>query len=152
MLPTGDMFENISQFVDWFLQPLTTPTKNISWFVDWFLRLFTTSYSSYIPDTTDILNRLRRLPVLPRGTLLVTLGVSSLYTYIPHKEGTTACEEFLNLQDYLVPSTADPCHLIRLILTKNYFSFNGNCYSETCIRRLSLGPDQVAVIRGVACL
>ena len=33
------------------------------------------------------LNRLRRLPPLPPGTLMVTLDVSSLYTNIPHDEG-----------------------------------------------------------------
>ena len=108
----------------------SAPTENISRFVDWFLQLFTTSLPSYIRDTTDFLNRLRRLPVLPPGTLLVTLDVSSLYTNIPYEEGITACKEFLNLRDHLIPSTADLCDLIRLILTMNSFSFNSNYYRQ----------------------
>ena len=108
----------------------SAPTENISRFVDWFLQPFTTVLPSYIRDTTDFINRLRRLPLLPPGTLLVTLDVSSLYTNIPHEEGITACEKFLNLRDHLVPSTADLCHLIRLILTMNSFSFNGNYYLQ----------------------
>ena len=42
--------------------------------------------------------------------------ITSLYTNIPHEEVITACEDFLNLWDLSVPSTADLCHLIQLIL------------------------------------
>ena len=65
------------------------------------------------------------------GTLLVTPDVSSLYTNIPHNEHRRAYKEFLNLRDHLVLSNADLCHLIRLILTMNSFSLNGNCYLQT---------------------
>ena len=105
-------------------------TENISWFMDWFLQPFATSLLSYIQDTTDFLNRLSRLPLLPSGTLLVTLNVSSLYTNIPHEEGITVCQEFLNLQDHLVLFTADLCHLLWFISTMISFSFNGNCYRQ----------------------
>ena len=108
----------------------SAPTENISGFVDWFLQQFTTFLPSYIQDTTDYINRLKRLPLLPPGTLLVIRDVSSLYTNIPHEEGIAVCEEFLNMQDHLVPSTANICHLIRLILTMNSFSFNGNYYLQ----------------------
>ena len=47
-----------------------------------------------------------------------------------HEEGITACEEFLNMRDHLVPSTADLRHFIWLILTKISFSFNGNYYLQ----------------------
>ena len=70
------------------------------------------------------------LQVLPPGTLLVALDVSSLYSNITHEESVTACKEFMNLQDHLVPSTADLCHLIRLVLTMNSYSFNGNYYRQ----------------------
>ena len=90
----------------------STPTKNISRFADWFLQPFTASLPTNIRDTTDFINRPRKLPLLPPGTLLVTLDVSSLYTNISHEEGITACKEFLNLQDHVIPSTSDLCHLI----------------------------------------
>ena len=98
--------------------------------MDWFLQPFTTTLPSYIRDMTTSINRLRRLPLLLPETLLVKLDVASLYTNIPHEEGITACKKFLDLQDPLVPSTADLCHLVRLILTMNSFSFNGNYYLQ----------------------
>ena len=109
------------------------PMEKISRFVDWFLQLFTTFLESYIQGTStaDFINRLRKLPLLPPGTLLVTLDVSSLDTNIPHKEGITAFKEFLNLWDHLIPSTADLCNLVGLILTMHSFPFNGNYYLQT---------------------
>ena len=106
------------------------PTESISRFVDCFLQPLATSLPSYIRDTTDFINRLRRLPPLPPGTLMVTLDVSSLYTNIPHEEGIKTCEEFLNQRELLVPSTADLCHLVRLLLTMNCFLFNKNHYLQ----------------------
>ena len=73
-----------------------SPTENISRFVDHFLQPLTRDLPSYIRDTTDFLQKLRELPALSSESLLVTLDVSSLYTNIPHDEGINACEEFLN--------------------------------------------------------
>ena len=106
------------------------PTENISRFVDFFLQPRVAEIPSYIRDTTDFINKLRRLPILPIGTLLVTLDVSSLYTNIPHEEGITACEEALNLRESLIPPTADVCQLIRFILSMNAFNFNNKYYLQ----------------------
>ena len=62
--------------------------------------------------------------MLPPGSFLVTLDVSSLCTNIPHDEGIVACEEALNSRESPVPLTDDLCHLIRLILLLNSFTFN----------------------------
>ena len=105
-------------------------TENISQFVDWFLQPFATSLPSHVQDSTDFITRHKRLPLLPPGTLLVTLDVSSLHTNIPHEEGITACAKFLNMQDHLVPSTADLCRLIQLILTLNSLSLSSNYYLQ----------------------
>ena len=62
------------------------------------------AWPSYIWDTRDFINKLRRVPQLPPGCLLVTLDVSSLYTNIPHEQGIiTACEEFLYCQEKQEP-------------------------------------------------
>ena len=71
-------------------------TENISRFTDFCLRPSVIQLPSYIWDTTDFINKLQRLPRLLPGCLLLTLDVSSLGTNIPHEEGITACEEFLN--------------------------------------------------------
>ena len=91
------------------------PTENISRFVDFFLQPNVVHLQSYIRDTTDFINKLRRLPILPQDCLLVTLDVSSLYTNIPHEEGIKACEEFLNQWESQVPPTVDHSQLIQLV-------------------------------------
>ena len=82
-----------------------SPTENISCFVDYFLQPITRALPSYIRDTTDFLQKLRELPALPPESFLVTLDVSSLYTNTPHNEGINACKEFLTLglTNYLPP-------------------------------------------------
>ena len=106
------------------------PTEKISSFVDHFLQPLVTKLPSHIRDTTDFLNKLQRMPMLPPGSLLVTLDVSSLYTNIPHNEGIVACKEALNSRESSAPPTANLCHLIRLILSLNAFVFNQQYYLQ----------------------
>ena len=105
-------------------------TENISRFSDFFLQPSVTQIPSHIRDTTDFINKLRRLPPLPPGCLLVTLDISALYTNIPHEEGIAACEEFLNCQEKQEPPTTDVCQPIQLVLTKNSFIFNETNYLQ----------------------
>ena len=93
------------------------PTE-ISHFVDYHLRPHVQQLPSYLKDTTDFLCKLRAMPELPPGTLLLALDVTSLYTNIPHKDGITACEEALLTRTLQEPPTADLVQLIRFILTK----------------------------------
>ena len=67
---------------------------------------------------------------MPPGSHLVTLDVSLLYTNNPHKEGITACEEFLNRREKQEPPTIDLCQLILLVPTKNPFIFNKKIYLQ----------------------
>ena len=103
---------------------------NISCFVDLFGQPGVFQLPSYNRDTTDFINKLRRLPILPPGSLQVTLDVSSLYTNILHDEGIEACEEYLNSRESQAPPTADICHLIQLILSMNLFVFNEKYYLQ----------------------
>ena len=102
-----------------------SPTEDISRFVDHFLQPLTRALPSYIQDTTDFLQKLQELPILPPESLLVTLDVPSLYTNTPHDEGVNACEEFLNTRTDQSPPSKDLCQLIQLILESNAFIFNG---------------------------
>ena len=68
--------------------------------------------------------KLRNMPDLPPGALLVTFDVTSLYTNIPHEDGITACERALQTRTVQEPPTADLVQLIRYILTKNSFTFS----------------------------
>ena len=90
-------------------------------------QLYTILYSG----TTHFLNKLHELPPLTSGSLLVILDVCLLYyTNIPHDEGIRACEEALDSRiDQSLP-TKDICHLIKLILTTNAFTFNDAFYLQ----------------------
>ena len=68
--------------------------------------------------------------VLPNNALLVILDVASLCTNIPHQESIIACEEALNSRDNLSPPTDNHCHLIKLILSTNVFTFNKEYYLQ----------------------
>ena len=106
-------------------------TEGISHFVDYCLAPLVKEIPSYIKDTTDFLNKLRKIEHLPPRTLLVTLDVKSLYTNIPHSEGMEACRAALNTRQVLKPPTEDLVHLIELILTKNNFVFEDVHYLQT---------------------
>ena len=107
-----------------------TATENISRYVDYFLQHLAAQVPSYIKNTTSFLNKIQDLPRLPPGYLLVTLDVTSLCTNIPHDEGISACMNALNTRPSQHPPTSDICQLIELILTRNNFIFNEENYLQ----------------------
>ena len=72
------------------------PTERISQFVDYYINPLVSTLDSHIKDTTDFLNKLSNLGNLPNNAILVTLDVSSLYTNIPHNQEIDACRHFLD--------------------------------------------------------
>ena len=103
------------------------PTEKISVFVDYHLRPLATGLDSYVQDNMDFLrhiDNINRSNIITPDTLLVTMDVSSLYTNIPHKDGTDACRHYLDTRQDQTPSTSFLCKLITLILTLNNFVFN----------------------------
>ena len=53
-----------------------------------------------------------------------------MYTNIPHDEGIDACRVALNLRTNQQPPTEDLAQLMKLILTKNYFTFDGKHFLQ----------------------
>ena len=106
--------ERISQFVDYFLQPLVSTTK------------------SYVKDTTDFINKIESLPQASPHTILATIDVSSLYTNIPNTEGITACKSFLTKHrpGENTPHNNSIAQLLEYVLTKNNFDFNAKHYLQ----------------------
>ena len=100
-------------------------TENISAFVDHWLQPFVQKLSSHIKDTNEFVKLIENTKV-PTNCLLVSIDVSSLYTNIPHSEGKAAA------MDYLSTNTSDPVQpepevigeLISLVLENNVFEFN----------------------------
>ena len=106
-------------------------TEHLSGYIDTLLQPLMCFIPSFIQDTTDFLNKLSSLPILPDGTLMVTMDVTSLYTNIPHDEGTTACHNLLRcLQPTEIP-IEDTALLIDFVLKHNHFEFNDRHYLQT---------------------
>jgi len=58
------------------------------------------------------------------------MDVTPLYKDIPHKDGIQASSDFLDRQTNPTNKTTRFCDLIRLTLTNNTLTFNGQLYRE----------------------
>ena len=107
-------------------------TENISAFVDHWLQPFVNKLSSHIKDTNEFIKLIENTKV-PTNCLLVSIDVSSLYTNIPHSEGKAAAVDYLstNTSDPVQPEPEVIGELISLVLENNVFEFNDKHYLQT---------------------
>lgn len=115
------------------------PTSKINELVDKYLFIAEKNIPFLLQDTTAYLLLLDKYKKVSPGTLLVTMDVTSLYTNIPHIEGTDwVCdfyEETLSCwAEYcsvLQPVNKNMLHeLILFILMNCTFDFNGHKYTQ----------------------
>ena len=102
------------------------PTEKLSSFVDKILQPIAQQQESYLKDTTHFINFLEKTKV-PEDTILVSMDATSLYTNIPQEEGIhIVCKAY---DAFYKTEPPIPTHLLqralRLILTENFFQFNG---------------------------
>ena len=88
----GTAIENLSAFTEFYLQPLAHELP------------------SFIKDTTDLLNTctiedLNRNGPFPKGTLLVSWDVASMFPNIENQLGLTAVRKAPNARENQLPST-----------------------------------------------
>ena len=111
------------------ISAIGSPTEKISEFLDFFLQPLLMSIPSYIKDTGHFLHILQQLGPLPQGTLLVTYDVTSLYTNIPPAEAERAVARMLiqARPHARSPSNQLLLKLLRHVFQGNIFSFcDGN--------------------------
>ncbi len=110
----------------------SSPTERISQLCDIELRPLVLLMLSYIKDTTHFLNRLGSLGPQPPGTILVVLDVEALYPSIPIEDGLLQAGKRIHKyrDQYKKPSTSALIKLMRLVLEKNNFQFNGVNYLQ----------------------
>ena len=110
-------------------------TVRISEFVDNYLKPIAQQSSSYVKDTTALLNKLRNFTISPNTTanhfrILVTMDVTSLYPNIDHEEGTEACYD--RLRRHKIPSLL--CNFLRrliyLVLKCNTLRFGSRFFHQ----------------------
>ena len=100
-------------------------TENISKFVDHWLQPIVKQLPSYIKDTNTFANLIIQTPV-PTDCKLVSIDVSSLYTNIPHHDGieTALCSLYEHKdQNPLRPPIQILRELMSIVLKNNIFEF-----------------------------
>ena len=75
-------------------------TENMSAYVDKILQHFLPKISSYIQNTTQILNSLSKTKSVPHNTVIVSMDVKALHSSFPHSDGMKECENFLKKMDF----------------------------------------------------
>ena len=106
-------------------------TTKLSKYVDHYIQPLAKEIKSYIRDTTDLLNKINYIKIIPQDAILVTMDVRSLYSNIKHNEGLSALGEYLNKRTTKNPPTEVITTLMQHILTLNNFNFNGRHFIQT---------------------
>ena len=92
---------------------------------------------SYVKDTNDFPQKLANVGDLPQDAILCTIDVVGLYPSIPHDEGLEALRTALNSREIQSVSTDTLVELADLVLTNNFFEFNGDFFKQ--IRGTAIG-------------
>ena len=72
-----------------------TPTEKASEFLDFYLKLLMQNGWSYIQDSGDFIDKMKRIGKIPEESFLVTADVAGLYPSIPRNEGIAALKQKL---------------------------------------------------------
>ena len=79
------------------------PTERMSTFLDRLIQSISQKQDWYVKDKTDFLNFIKSAK-LPKNTFLVSMGITSLYTNLPHEGGVnTVCYAYEDF--FLCPYT-----------------------------------------------
>ena len=110
---------------------MVVPQKKISQFVDYFIGPHVPLSQSFLRDSTHLVNILNEFTLQP-GMLLCTLGITSLYTNIPHDEGIQSIKEILAISrtPNNLPHNSYIIELLEVVLTNDHFEFNGTYYHQ----------------------
>ena len=106
-----------------------TATEQVSEFLDYYIQPLVDLIPSVIKDTNDFLRRLRGLSYIPEAALICTIDVVGLYPHIPHCEGLEALKKAIDRGNVNIP-TEHLIDLAKLILQNNYFEFNEKIYCQ----------------------
>ena len=106
-------------------------TENISEFLDYHINPLVSHGRSYTKDTNHFLLKLCQIGRVPEGALLCTVDVMALYPSILHEEGLEAIREALDRRVNPSVATDTLVELASLVLDNNYFEFDNKFYRQT---------------------
>ena len=104
-------------------------TENISALVDFHPRKIVPRIPSYVKNAIHFINITKNIQLDPQE-ILVTIDVSSLYTNIPHTEGTAAINKIMQETGTETLLKILISNLTYLVFTKIYFNFNDQLYEK----------------------
>ena len=109
----GSLTENMSAFVDYFLQPLVT------------------NLPSYTRDSMEFIKMIKSIQKIEEAHILVTMDIESLYTNVPFEGGLQAAKMFLDQRSDCNPTTDCLLGLTMEVLKSNFFLFGNSFYLQT---------------------
>ena len=123
-------------------------TTKISKYIDNQLQPHVKEFKSYVKDSTDFIWKINSMEKIPDNSILVTMDVRSLYTYIPNKEGIEAVEKTLKRKNI---GTRIISTFLRLVLTLNNFVFNSQNYLQIkgCAMGTKCAPSYTNIFMGM---
>ena len=107
-----------------------TPTERVSEFLDHHLKPVMQSGKSYIKDSGDFLNKIKRLGKIPEGAFLVSVDVVGLYPSIPHLEGLEALRKRLEKRVHAEIPTDKLVDMAKFVLENNIFEFDSRTFQQ----------------------
>ena len=75
------------------------PTEKVSEFLDNHLQPIMRKGLTYIEDSGDLVNKIRRVGSIPNNAILLTADVRALYPSIPHDAGLKTLREVLDKRE-----------------------------------------------------
>ena len=98
--------------------------ENASEFLDYRLKPVIQKWKSYIKDSGDFINKIKKLKNIPDGTILVTADVVGLYPSTPYEAGLRALNEALENRESKTIPAEKLFKMAKFVLKNNYFDFN----------------------------
>ena len=99
-------------------------------FVEYFLNPLSTQHPSYVKDTYDFVEKIKKI-TMPQAAFLFSIDIDSLYTNIETHAGLKAVKDIFNKYPDRGRPDAELLELLSLNLTKNDFEFNNKFYLQT---------------------
>ena len=118
----------------------SSPTEKLSQYLDYYLKPTVQTTPSYIKDTKHFLQIImNNRSTIPKGSLLATLDVKSLYTNIPQNEGIQYClNALMRFYGQSLPLPINELkQMFEFVLKGNYFEFKDQIYLQ--IQGTSMG-------------
>ncbi|XP_068741769.1 uncharacterized protein [Montipora capricornis] len=118
-----------------------TAIENLSAFTEYYLKPLAQKLPSFVKDTTHLLQKIEDLNKdgpFPKGTLLVSWDVVSMFPNIDNNLGIKAVTDALNSREIQVPSTPCIVEAVKICLEHNNSNFQGKHFLQ--IHGTAMGP------------